>query len=139
MGEEARVEKKIKEKHGYWLDNCLAISNDLCLKPSGWDLREESSCGSERRLKLPVASFYLHRPISAEKNKNGSFHTSKDVDGSLARCAAPAGAWGPVRVLPLAIFFQETDEALKKKKKIPEMMARSAYCSALQMWSASIN
>lgn len=47
----------------------------------------------------------------------GAFHTSKDMDGSLARCAAPTGARGPARVLSFAIFFQETDEALKKKKK----------------------
>lgn len=105
--------KKRKEKHGYWLDNCLAISNDLCWKPSGRDLREESSRGCERRLKLPTAPFYPHRPISAEKNKNGN----KKVDGSLARRTAPAGARGPARVLPLAIFFQERDEAFKKKKK----------------------
>lgn len=46
------------------------------------------------------------------------------MDGSLARRTAPAGARGPARVLALAIFFQETDEALKKKKKkISEMMA----------------
>lgn len=63
----------------------------------------------------------------------GAFHASKDMDGSLARCAAPTGARGPARVLSFAIFFQETDEALKKKKKIPVLMARSAYCSALRM------
>lgn len=51
----------------------------------------------------------------------GAFHTSKDMDGSLARCAAPTGARGPARVLSFAIFFQETDEALKKKKKDPSV------------------
>lgn len=71
----------------------------------------------------------------------GAFHTRKDVDGSLALLPL---WWGPEDLLEyfhLQYFFQETDEALrkKKKKKILEMMARSAYCSALQMWSASIN
>lgn len=47
----------------------------------------------------------------------GAFHTSNDMDGSLARCAVSVGAQGPVRVLPLAKFFQETDGAMQKRKK----------------------
>lgn len=47
----------------------------------------------------------------------GAFHTRKDVDGSLARCDAPVGARGPVRVLPLAIFFPGNRRGIEKKKK----------------------
>lgn len=48
------------------------------------------------------------------------------MDGSLALYTVPVGACGPVRVLSLVIFLQETEEEeeeeaeRKKKKKWPE-------------------
>lgn len=39
------------------------------------------------------------------------------MDGSLAPYAVPVGACGPVRVLSLVIFLQETEEEETERKK----------------------
>lgn len=55
------------------LHDCWTISNDPGLKPSSWDHEKNHHSDLKGRLKLPVAPFYLHCPISKGENKKGSF------------------------------------------------------------------
>lgn len=52
------------------------------------------------------------------------------MDGSLALYTVPVGACGPVRVLSLVIFLQETEEEeeeAEREKKRNGLRARNAY------------
>lgn len=126
------------------LHDCWTISNDPGLKPSSWDHEKNHHSDLKGRLKLPVAPFYLHCPISKGKNKKGAFFIQAKT--WVALCHNTLFQWGPedLLVLSLVIFLWDTAEEWEvgrgvEKKNWDGLMAGSAYCRVFTDVISSIN